>query len=229
MIAHPVMALGREGVPLRVIDEAHPAPEALRAAATPQAFARSAGDVYPGLRAEAPPGYAEWLETTLQALDWPDWPNEWPGPCRLLRTSFAVACDDPAALAPIQRIPHFDTSDPIIAAVHYLCEPPHGGTSFYRHRRTGYERIDATRLPAWRQALVQDRAEHGLPAPVYVDGDTSGFERIGQAALRFNRLILYPANCLHSGDLAGKGRARLDPDPARGRLTLTSLLQAGGA
>jgi hypothetical protein len=228
MIAHPVMALGREGVPLRVIDEAHPAPDTLRAAATLQAFARSAGDVYPGLRAEAPPGYAEWLETALRALDRPnDWPNDWPGPCRPLRTSFAVACDDPAALAPIQRIPHFDTPDAfIVAAVHYLCDPPHGGTSFYRHRRTGYERIDATRQPAWRHALVQDRAAHGLPAPVYMDGDTLGFERIGQAALRFNRLILYPANCLHSGDL---GQARLASDPAKGRLTLTSLLQAAGS
>jgi hypothetical protein len=214
------MALGREGVPLRVIDEAHPAPETLRAAAAPQAFVRPAGDLYPGLRAEAPTGYGAWLETALRALDWP-------GPCRLLRTSLALACDDPAALAPIQRIPHFDTPDPsVVAAVHYLCEPPHGGTSFYRHRRTGYERIDATRQPAWRQALLQDGAEHGLPAPVYMDGDTAGFERIGQAQLRFNRLILYPANCLHSGDL---GRTRLDLAPAEGRLTLTSLLQMSGS
>jgi hypothetical protein len=216
MIVQRLLALGREGVPLRVIDEAHPAPESLRAAAIGRAFARSAGDVYPGLRAQAPGGYADWLESALRALDWP-------GPCRLLRASFAMACDDPAALAPIQRIPHFDMPDPsVVAAVHYLCAPPHGGTSFYRHRRTRYERIDASRQPAWRQGLIQDSAEHGLPAPVYIDGDDAGFERIGQAALRFNRLILYPANCLHSGDL---GRARLDLDAAKGRLTLTSLLQ----
>jgi hypothetical protein len=220
MIVHPVMAMGREQVPLRVIDDAHPAPEALRAAAVGQAFIRSAGDFYPGLRAEAPADYAEWLESAFRALDWP-------GPFRLLRTSLAIACDDPAALAPIQRIPHFDTPDPtVVAAVHYLCEPPHGGTSFYRHRRTSYERIDATRQPAWRQALIRDGAEHGLPAPVYMDGDDAGFERIGQAALKFNRLILYPANCLHSGDL---GRAGLDPDAAKGRLTLTSLLQVAGS
>jgi Family of unknown function (DUF6445) len=219
MIVHPVMAMGREHVPLRVIDDAHPAPDSLRAAAIGQAFVRLAGDFYPGLRASAPDGYAEWLESELRVLDWP-------GPCLLLRTSFAMACDDPAALAPIQRIPHFDTPDPsVVAAVHYLCEPPHSGASFYRHRRTGYERIDANRQPAWRQALVQDRTEHGLPAPVYMDGDDAGFERIGQAELRFNRLILYPANCLHSGDL---GQARLDLDAAKGRLTLTSLLQAAG-
>ena len=214
------MALGREGAPLRVIDEAHPAPEALRSVALEEVFVRSAGDVYPGLRAPAPDGYAEWLEATLSALDWP-------GPCRLLRASLAIATDDPAALAPIQRIPHFDTPDPsVVAAVHYLCAPLHGGTSFYRHRRTGYERIDAARQPAWRQALVRDSAEHGMPAPVYIDGDGAGFERIGQAQLRFNRLILYPANCLHSGDL---GQARLDPGAAEGRLTLTSLLQAAGS
>jgi hypothetical protein len=216
MIAHPVRTLGRDGALLRVIDEAHPAPERLRAAASLQAFVRPAGDLYPGLRAEAPDGYADWLQSALSALDWP-------GPCRLLRASFAIACDDPAALAPIQRIPHFDTPDPsVVAAIHYLCEPPYGGTSFYRHRRTGYERIDAARQPAWRQALVQDSALHGLPQPAYMDGDDARFERIGEAELRFNRLILYPANCLHSGDL---GRARLTPDTGKGRLTLTSLLR----
>ncbi|WP_010216392.1 DUF6445 family protein [Sphingomonas sp. PAMC 26621] len=217
MILHPVRAMGHEAVPLHVIDDAHPQPEALQEAAAAQRFARAAADYYPGLRAPAPVGYAVWLAEAARAIGAATTST-------VLRTTFAIATDAPAALAPIQRIPHFDTVDPtLLAAVHYLCAPPHGGTSFYRHRGTGYERIDPSRAAAWRQGLTRDRQRHGLPEPQYPGDHTAGFERIGQADLRFNRLIFYPANCLHAGDLAA---AALGADAAHGRLTLTSLLQA---
>jgi len=217
VIVHPVEAMGREGVPLQVIDSAHPQPERLQDAAAAHWFAREAGDFYPGIRTPAPAGYPDWLAQAALATGMARLPT-------VLRTTFAIATDAADALAPIQRIPHFDTLDPtMLAAVHYLCAPPHGGTSFYRHRGTGYERIDPSRAAAWRQGLTRDREQHGLPAPHYPTEHTAGFERIGLAALRFNRLILYPANCLHAGDL---GAAPLAHDAVHGRLTLTSLLRA---
>jgi len=209
--------MGHEQVPLWQADDAHPAPEALVDAAQQGEFRREAGDLYPGLRAPVPDGYAAWLAQTVGALLASD-----TAAAVCLRASFAVAGDDPSRLAPIQRIPHFDDcSDAIVAAVHYLCAAPHGGTSFYRHRATGFERITAARLPLWRQALVRDGAAHGLPPQTYHEGDSPAFERIGQAALAFNRLILYPANCLHGGDVAGSWRiAGTSP-----RLTVTSLVR----
>lgn len=198
-------ALGREGVPLLVIDDAHPDPNLLVATARGQRFARTGDDVYPGVRSAAPDAYAAWLARVAAAA----WPRDRMAP---LRAMFAIARDSRSTLTPIQRIPHVDTDDPqIVAAVHYLCDPAYGGTGFYRHRRTGYERIDRRRGPAWRQALSRDFSANGAP----------DFERIGGVAVRFNRLILYPANCLHSGDLDA-----VDPPLASdpGRLTVTTLL-----
>ncbi len=206
--------MGTEQVPLWQRDDAHPAPDSLVEAAGHLAFAREAGDLYPGLRAPVPDRYADWLVRTVAAVLGDD--------PAFLRASFAVAGDDPARLAPIQRIPHFDDcSDVIVAAVHYLCAAPHGGTSFYRHRATGFERITAERMPLWRQALSRDGQAHGLPPKAYHEGDSPAFVRIGQAAIAFNRLILYPANCLHAGDVASSWRtAATSP-----RLTITSLLR----
>lgn len=219
MKAHPVVAMGRERVPLHVIDEAHPDPDTLRAAALFAPFKRMQDDFYPGLRAPAPGGYGAWLEALAgQACG--------EAFVRLMRTTFAMAIDAPAALAPIQRIPHFDTHDgQVIAAVHYLSREAQGGTNFYRHRQSGYERIDRQRASAWRQALVQDAARHGLPEARYAGDSDARFERIGHAEWQFNRLVLYPANCLHAGDL---GYAPLRTDCAMGRVTLTSLLATSG-
>lgn len=211
--------MGTEQVPLWQVEHAHPAPDALVAAAQAEAFGREAGDLYPGLRAPVPDGYAAWLAQVAGASLGPPAGG---GNPTVLRTSFAIAGDDPAQLAPIQRIPHFDDSaDAILAAVHYLCAAPHGGTSFYRHRATGFERITAARVPLWRQALARDGQTHGLPPRRYHDGDSPAFVRIGQAPLAFNRLIFYPANCLHAGDVtASWQRSAADP-----RLTITSLLR----
>jgi len=220
MIVRPLVSMGAEHVPLQIIDDAHPAPDALRRTALDRDFRRLPGDFYPGLRADIPDDYADWLSGALNDL------GSF-GHVTTMRASFAVATDDPATLAPIQRIPHFDTPDPgVFAAIHYLCDPPHGGTSFYRHRRTGYQRINAERQPAWRQALVQDGKVHGLPPARYMADSDERFERIGTADLRFNRLILYPANCLHAGNLAQGWRE--EAGMATARLTVTSLLSMPG-
>lgn len=215
----PAQLLGAEAVPLWIFDDCHPDAAGLREFALQQAFARREGDYYPGLRAPVPPAYAEWMNSLL-------------GPCigngaaadlELLDCTFAIACDDPASLAPIQLIPHFDSiDDDLLAAVHYLCSPPFAGTAFYRHRRTGFERIDATRVALFQRALATDARQFGLPVSRYHAGSDQAFEQIGTAPLRFNRIVVYPANCLHSGML---DTANLGPDPALGRITITTLVR----
>lgn len=217
MIVHPAVEMGRERVPLLIVDDAHPAVEDLHDAARAATFGRSAADHYPGIRAAAPPGYAQWLETLAAQAGLGARPV-------VVRTSFAIATDSPAELAPIQRIPHFDTPDPTVtAAVHYLCAAPHGGTGFYRHKRTGFERVDASRQPAWRQSLACDAREGGMPDTPCGRESSPLFDLIGLADLQFNRVIFYPANCLHSGIV---GVDALSASPMLGRLTMTSLLGA---
>lgn len=216
MIVHARQDLGREAVPLWLIDEAHPAPEALVEQAATSSFSREPEGFYPGVRAEAPQDYAAWLEATL--ADMPGF-----GAATVLRTTFAVTTSDPASLAPIQRIPHYDSPEAdVFATVHYLCAAPHRGTGFFRHSRSGFERITAARIPAWRQSLSEDRVQYGLPGARYHEGDGNGFEQVGYAACVYNRIAIYPANCLHSGDIGTSWGA---DNPGAARLTLTSLFK----
>lgn len=209
--------LGAEAFALWTVDDCHPDANGLRDFAMQQDFARRDGDYYPGLRAPVPVGYGDWVLSLLSSIIEIGAANE----LELLNCTYAIACDDPCNLAPIQLIPHFDSFEGnLIAAVHYLCAPPFAGTAFFRHRRTGFERIDATRLALWQQALSADARQFGLPASSYHGGTTQAFDKIGTAPLRFNRIAAYPANCLHSGMLDA---AQLSQDPAFGRLTITTL------
>lgn len=213
MPAATCLRMGNEGVPLWLIDDAHPHPEALAEQALHQNFAEVEGDLYPGIRAEAPPAYRDWLRDVLAPIL----------KAEVLRASFAVTTRDPARLLPIQRIPHFDTVDSsIMAAVHYLCAPPHQGTSFYRHRATGFETMTMARTAAWQTALAADAARHGMPPSRYHAASTASFEQIGTADLRYNRLVLYPANCLHCGDI---GESWLRNAPGEARMTITALIR----
>jgi len=209
--------LGTEAVPLWALDDCHPDAAGLCEFAIRQEFARREGDYYPGLRAPVPLAYEEWVISMLRS----GIENGTAAQLELLNCTYAIACDDPANLAPIQLIPHFDsTENDLIAAVHYLCAPPFAGTAFYRHRSTGFERIDATRVALFQQALAADARQFGLPAARYQGGSNQTFEQIGTAPLRFNRIVVYPANCLHSGMLDA---AYLSSDPLQGRLTITTL------
>lgn len=207
--------VGRERNPLWQVDHAHPDPLALRDAARAARFAASERDFYPGVRAAVSPDYADWLQQAIDA-----W---WPAArARVLQNGFALAAEDPAALAPIQRIPHFDTADPaVFALVHYLCHPPHRGTRFYRHRASGFESIGPGRVEHWRDLLRSDTRAGRVPERRYIAADTAAFATIGEAELAFNRLIVYPANLLHAGDI---GQSWHNPTATDGRLTITALI-----
>lgn len=212
----PVHHLGHERVPLQLIDDAFPDLARLRDAGLAADYQDDDQDLYPGRRAPAPSWYLDWLGDAVGSLH--------PGKrVQALRASFAIVTKAPRELAPIQRIPHFDTPDArVFAAVHYLCTPPHGGTKFYRHRRSGFETIDPARLARWPQLLRADAASGGMPDFAYIDGDTPLYECIGEAALAMNRIALYPANALHSGQI---GHSWSFSSMAGARLTITTILE----
>lgn len=237
--------VGVSQTPVLVIDELLPGAAALRDYAGTQAFIADPANFYPGVRCAAPAGYA----LALQAL-WPlvsqIWPRsgesggsgEWGGsgdgqPWRAMQVrqaAFAITTTAPRHLRPIQMLPHIDTSsDDTLALVHYLMSPEHGGTSFYRHRSSGLERISETALPGYAAALKQEALAQQLHlTPGYQAGDSALFQRIGQVEAQFNRALIYPANLLHSGDILqalAPEQERLSAEPAHGRLTVSCLLQ----
>lgn len=123
-------------------------------------------------------------------------------------------------LSPFQCFPHFDGVErERLAVLHYLCEPKHGGTAFYRHTSTGYETINAERHSDY-SAARQDEYDGSLP-PNYFYGDRDGFERIGEVRAKFNRCIIYRSQLLHSGIISNE--YDFSPSPTQSRLTLNTF------
>ena len=138
---------------------------------------------------------------------------------------FALATDDVGALAPIQKMPHIDGVDPFqVATVHYLCRHKSGGTAFFQHRATGFQSIDAKRRETFVRCAGRELDEIGGHLTHYTDHRTPGFEMVDKVEIKFNRLIIYPGNILHSALLDGNV---LSANPELGRLTANTFINIG--
>lgn len=223
MESHPgfdVQVFGNEAQPLVVIDKFSSAPEALLDAAAGQTFS-PLGPHYPGIRAQANPSYlahqAGLLETVLKTV------FGITSGATLAECAFSIVTTPPEALTPIQRIPHFDSTDPNrIALLHYLGGRETGGTAFFRHRQTGFETIGSDRMADYDRALNTEAGQ--IPSAGYVSGSTALFEQTGHVEARFNRMVMYRGYRLHSGQVPRD--LPLSGDPRTGRLTVNTFLQS---
>lgn len=221
--AAELMRVGRERAPVLILDGVMADPGALVDFAARASVFRpmaQAGNFYPGVRAPAPQPYVQALFEAVRGPIAETFGLR--GLPRRLTCAYSLSTLAPETLTPAQRAPHFDTSDGgQIAVLHYLFQTPHGGTSFYRHRSSGWESITPDRSAAFAATLKRE-LEEGPPAPGYIAGDTELFERTASVEPRFDRLIVYRGRMLHSGDI---DPARdLDPDPRIGRLTLNTFI-----
>ena len=216
---------GAEAQPVIVIDDVLAAPERWRALAARARYGRI-GPFYPGLRAIVP---AEAAAAMREALAGPVGEAFGLDPVPpVLETFFSIVTTPAEALAPIQRLPHFDGLEPErIAILIYLSGAGQGGTAFYRQRATGFETVDADRFPAFEAALKAGVAEHGLPPAAYIAGDTPLYEQIASYEARPNRALIYRGHTLHCAAIP-PGVA-LPADPALGRLSINSFLFDAGA
>lgn len=212
--------IGKERQPVIVIDDFVPDPDRLRSAAEALEY-QVMGRHYPGLRAEvAADDVAAFLAPVERLIAETFSFGE---PARVISAGYSIVTTRPADLTPIQRLPHFDGLEAErVALLHYLNGPEQGGTAFYRHRSTGFETISAERHPAYDAALHREVAEHGLPGPAYISGDTKLYERIARFEAKPNRALIYRGHLLHCADLP----EGLDftPDPRRARLTVNTFL-----
>jgi hypothetical protein len=214
--------VGQEQEPVVVIDDATGLLDPLRGLAAKAGFAPAAtvDSHYPGLLAPAPVAYLDGLVRFALPQIARHFGTGPVVPARA-RGNFSLVTTPPADLSPEQRVPHVDAADRMqFAGVHYLSDHP-AGTGFFRHRATGFETIDAERLPLYRRHLDAELAASGPGS--YVTGDNDHFAAIGAIEARPDRLILYRAALLHSGLIAA-----LPPqadDPSQGRLTGNLFLQ----
>ena len=134
------LRVGHEQNPVLVIDDFLSSADAMVDFAASDAQFTAPKNWYPGLRAQPlPQAYVIEVIRALHSVigetfDLPTRGNV------DANAYFGLATVPPAALSTLQRLPHFDTPNPKqVAVLHYLCDAVHGGTSFFRHRTTGYE------------------------------------------------------------------------------------------
>jgi len=216
-----VQAIGAERTSVTVIDSFLADPQSAIALAAAMPFA-PIGPYYPGVRASLGPDVAIDLAAALRdviaaslGLSAPTWKGE---------CYFSIVTATPASLMPIQRLPHFDgLEDTRIAALLYLATSDFGGTSFYRHRSTGFETVTAVRYPLYGASLKSDVERHGLPPPRFIGDGAPIFDEVANFDAAFNRLLLYRGNALHCSRI--RNADALSADPRAGRLTLNLFLE----
>ena len=221
-----VEVMGQEQIPVLVLDHAVSDVEALDQYAREKAVFKpvpQAGNAYPGVRAPMPKAYAAWVFNLLKPLFHQVFGFPAQARVQVKGCDLSIVTTPPEGLNVAQRYPHFDTPEPYqLAVLHYLRDEAFGGTGFYRHRRTGFERITPERLGPYQNAIAQDISEQGRAAAQYVNGDMATFERIGLVNSRRNRIVVYPSNMLHSGNIQEDIPRIADPD--QGRLTINTFL-----
>jgi hypothetical protein len=181
---------------------------------------------YPGVRAALDPAVCRaWLARLVPLLD------RWFGSPRggwAMQAWYSLVTTPPAALAPIQRLPHVDGTDPAhIAMMLYLHRTGHGGTAFFRHRATGLESLTAADYPRYAAAVQAEVARAGLPPAAYPTDGAPHFERTHVVAGNFNQAVFYRGNILHSGVI--DNAAPLSADPRAGRLTINAFFRPAAA
>jgi Family of unknown function (DUF6445) len=218
--------VGRREIAVTMIDNVLHDPEGVAALGFAQSYIADRSNLYPGLRAPMPASFSTAFRGWLMPILHRGGVLEGSQAIHHDVSFFSVVTTASSDLLPIQCIPHYDSTDPrLFAAVIYLCATGFSGTSFYRHRKTGYEEITAANQTNYELALDSDMRLHGAPAKEYMNGDSSLFEAIFSAELQFNRAVIYPGRILHAGNI--KRQFEPPKDRREWRLTVTALLQSG--
>jgi hypothetical protein len=216
-----VVHIGAERSPVLVVDNFLGNPQLLvDYAASLSVFLPSSAS-YPGLRASIPPIYSFALQAFLNKIVCQTFslPSEevLGGTC-----GYALVTTPPQELQLVQRMPHFDAANrKQIALLHYLCPAEKGGTSFYRHRRTGFEVIDEGRLAGYTSAVEAELKSLGPPPSRYIVDDDAMFERIASFEAAYNRVLIYRSANLHSASI--RPGFHFDSNPRTGRLTANAI------
>jgi hypothetical protein len=178
---------------------------------------------YPGIRASVNGAMLDALCSAVSELmttKLGQKPQTWTGQAWYSIVTFA-----PDQLTPIQRLPHFDGFDPgQVAVMIYLNQTAHGGTAFYRHLASGFERVSEARYSDYQRLLEAGVKESGLPPARYITDGAPLFEKIAESDAAYNSMIVYSGTALHSGVI--RNDVPLSDDPEHGRLTLNGFFKA---
>lgn len=225
-ILHPEFSyktyiVGKEKMPLLVVDNFIKDAQSLVDFCLANNNFTKSDRFYPGLRMEGPQKYMAAMHFYLGELFHAIFglqKDKWQSG----RSLYSMVVLPPEQLNIQQCIPHVDSfSRSAIACVHFLCDDTKGGTSLYRHKKTGFECIDEQRVEEYNQVAIAEGVLD-LPQKSYMNGSNYFFKQIACVDAKFNRLVVYPSAVLHSGNIAPD--FDFDPNPVSGRLTLNSFI-----
>jgi len=217
--APEVFAVGNENTKIIVIDDfSADLAEVRTPACTAASFSPDGKSAYPGIRARLPDDYVEKVLAVVKPLLHKTYAVPEVLELQTELAYYSLLTKQEAELNVSQRIPHFDTNnDHYYAVLHYLNNGTFGGTGFFRHRPTGFERITEDRKDVFMRSASAFMAVRGMPQPKYINRSTNHFELFAQLEYKPDRLVVYPGNLLHSGLVSAS--VDVCDNPERGRLT----------
>lgn len=210
--------IGDEKMPLVIIDNFFPTPDILTQDAKQRTFTANA-PYFPGIRAALPGAY---FKPTMNGLSYLI-ANvfQYKSGLELQEAHYSLTTTPPEKLKMAQRLPHIDGgNDMKLALLHYLCGPEHGGTSFYKQNRTGFETVSRQRFSEYESAVKSDHSKYGEPAKSYFNDSDERFRKFYSVDAKFNRAVMYFGLNLHAITI---GESPLTANPATGRFTINSF------
>jgi hypothetical protein len=178
---------------------------------------------YPGIRAELPMAYAKNVVAVLfkQLYKLYNIPQD--KEMRAVNLVYSLITKSPDELALHQKRPHFDTPAPYhFAILHYLNPGNYGPTGFFRHKRTGLERINIDEMDSYL-TLVGKTITNANVGYGYIQGTTEEYELIYQVPYKYNRVVIYPGNLLHTALV--QENSDIDSNATTGRLTANIFIE----
>lgn len=213
--------VGNEKLPVLVVDNFLEGAEALLGFAVKFGEFRDGTDFYPGIQSNVPEFYANALNQYLRNIIC-DAFNITIEQIDYSKSTYSMVLTPPAKLAIPQSRPHVDTiNHNKLATVHYLCTPDKGGTSLYRHKATGFESLNESRMELYGQCLDKEVKDISWQKK-YICGSNQYYEEIAYYEANFNRLIMYSGDVLHSASIPEN--FTFAPNPKIGRLTLNTFI-----
>ncbi|MFY8327252.1 DUF6445 family protein [Pseudoalteromonas sp. ZZD1] len=176
---------------------------------------------YPGVRDHMPQPYQRLLLTFFQNEILPKIKGYSYTSATLHKSLLSLISCKPTDLINDQKVPHIDSCDPRdYAFVHYLSNKELGGTSIYKYIPENIVEFKDEHKPLLAK-MVRDMKNKPEEHNGYLSNSTSIFEQVLKIEAKFNRLVIYQGNLLHSANITSA--ASYSRDPKVGRLSIASF------